>query len=184
MELQRQQIAPAPERLVRIDMARCQQFDIARQIERIAMPVQHRHAVDMAQRAGLVVNSDRMKAQFARAAGIDPRTQRGGHHLRPETHPQRRPVGIEPACQPPQLAGDPRMRVLFIDPHRPAHHDHQIGAGEVVAGKIGVAHIDAIDLVSGRLDRITITGNPFMGHVADDQGGFHGDGDRQLFVEL
>ena len=50
VELQRQQIGPASERLMRIAIGRSQQLDMVGQVERVAMPVQHWHAVDMAQR--------------------------------------------------------------------------------------------------------------------------------------
>jgi hypothetical protein len=45
-----------------IDVARRQQFHAFGQIERIAVPVQHRHAFDMAQRAVPGVDADRMEA--------------------------------------------------------------------------------------------------------------------------
>ena len=68
---------------MRIMRAGGEQIDAVGQREAVAMPVQHRHIDEMAQRAikALIVHRDGMKAHFLDRAGIDMAAKRGRHHL-------------------------------------------------------------------------------------------------------
>jgi len=129
----------------------------------------------MAQRIGGIgiVDGDRVEAHLLDRPGKHLGAQRGGHHLRAEAHPQGGPVRRQPGAQAAQLAGDPGVAILLIDPHRAAHHDHQIGLAQVQRGESGIGHVDPVDHIAGRLDRIAKPRHPFVGHMADDQGTLH-----------
>ncbi len=175
MKLQRQQVGTAPERLMRIVGRRCQQLDIVGQVERIAVPMQHRHIDQMAQRRrrARAIYADRCEAQFHMPAGIDRRAQRRRDHLTAQAHAQGRSVGGEPRSELIDLERYPGMDVRFIDAHRPAHHDKQIGIAQIHVRKIGAGDIDPVDKIARRLDRLQIACGAFARHMSDDQCSLH-----------
>jgi len=123
VELQRKQVPAPAKSLMGIDMAGGQQFRVWRQGKRVAMPVQHRHMRDMAQRTVGHVHLHRVKAHFPCVPAIDIGAQRCRNHLRAKAHAQRRPVGRQAQRKAAHLAADPGMLDLVVDAHRPAHHD-------------------------------------------------------------
>jgi hypothetical protein len=113
----------------------------------------------------------RVIPDLLRRPRINARAHRRGHHLRPETNAERRSSRVEPASEALHLARDPRMLVLLVNSHRPAHHDEQIGFAEVDRTETGIGDIDARQIISRSLDRFAIAGNPLMGDMADDESG-------------
>jgi hypothetical protein len=173
VELQRQDVAPAPERLMIIDMAGGQHLYAFGASERVTVPVEDGDALDMAQRAVLGVDVDGVKAHLLARAGIDLCAKGRRHHLRPETDAQCGSIRLQPHGKTAHLAPDPRMLILFIDAHRAAHHDQQIGFAQVQRGEGGIGHINAVHFISRRLDRGSVSRHALIGDVADDQGFLH-----------
>jgi hypothetical protein len=104
---------------------------------------------------------------------IDLGAERRRHQLRPEAHPERRPVEFEPLRETALLAGDPRKALVLVDPHRPAHHDHEVGLAQVERREPRVADVDPVEHVARGLDRLAKPGDPLVGHVTDDETGLH-----------
>jgi hypothetical protein len=133
------------------------------------MPVQHRHIGQMAQRAGRIEHRHGVKAHLLARPGIDVGPQRGGDHLRAEADAQRGAIRRQTPRQLLELAGNPRILRLFINPHRPAHHDQQIRLAQVERREGRIGDIDAVDKETRAFDRLAIAGHAFMRHMADDE---------------
>ena len=87
-----------------------------------------RNLAAMMQRPGLRrrVDRHRMKTHFLHRSAIDPAAHGLCHHLRAKADAKRGPVRFKSQGEPAKLAGDPRMLLLLIDGHWPAHHDQQV----------------------------------------------------------
>src|SRR6185369_9875046 len=103
---------PQPERLVRADLRRRQMDRAGRQVERVAVPVQHHLARAQAAQRRLAPDADevdRRPADLAPVVGIDARAGAGRHQLRAEADAQRRLVALGQAGQKLDLARQERM---------------------------------------------------------------------------
>lgn len=63
--------------------------------------------------------------------------------------------------------------ILFIDPHRTAHHDQQIMIAKIERSEFRVRHVDAVDGVTCRLDWLTKARHAFARDVPDDERALH-----------
>jgi len=61
------------------------------------------------------------------------------------------------------------MRIALIHTHRAAHHDEQIGLGQIDRAKAGITHVDPVERISRGLDRRAISRNSLVGNMADDK---------------
>src|SRR3546814_15636672 len=71
--------------------------------------------------------------------------------------------------QPADVIGDPGMRRRLIDTHRPAHHDDEIGGGEVHVRKARIGDVGPLDREPGSLDRRAEAGDALPRPMPYDQ---------------
>ena len=155
MELQREPVPPEGERLVR--RARCcgEVFGALRQVERVAMPMQHRHACERRQRrahSGLA-QFHRRPADLLEARLIDARTRRARHELRAKANPQHRAALGKAPRDERDLGAKKGIVALLIDADRPAEHDEKIGRAEFGRGEIVHRGAAIRHLVAARRER-------------------------------
>ena len=95
----------AAERLVRGEGRRGQQVNARRQVEGVAVPVQHGHIRrQLSQRRALTFGGKRnRRPPQLFVARVHPATQGAGHELSAQTNAQRRPVGCQPPLKQAQL---------------------------------------------------------------------------------
>lgn len=105
VELNAQGLAVIGESLVRANRGRGQTDGADRQVESIAVPMEHGAFAEMPQRAvsSGIGQSDRGPADFFGAGRIDARTERTGDKLRAEANAENREPQGEPALDQRQL---------------------------------------------------------------------------------
>ncbi|MNT06782.1 hypothetical protein D3C72_1414630 [compost metagenome] len=183
MELQRERMAAVAERLVRRACGAGEQFGAGRQVEGVAVPVQHlpvrvRQGRERRAQAGFG-RRDRPPANLARAR-IDARARRRRDQLRAQAGADHGPPRAEPLADDRDLGLQPRIGLGFIDADRPAQHHQQvrrIGRDQRQVVHAGLEHADLVPAVAhgignhaGMLER----------HMLDYVGAASGLGHRQL----
>src|SRR3546814_5399200 len=87
-----------------------------RQVERVAMPMQHGRGSELTQRRLRASRAERnwLKADFLGWSGVHPCTQRPRHELRTKTNAQRRAVCRKPLLQKLQLLRQEGVFIILI----------------------------------------------------------------------
>src|SRR6266851_2930987 len=154
MALQGKSVAFPGEGLVLVAWRRGEQARAFRQIESVAMPMQHRRAVAEWRQAGSAPDLgelQRRPADLLARAGVDTRTQRARHELAAEADAEHRPAAGETMLDDAQLVHEEGVELLLIGADRPAQHDQEIrrrhlGSGEVVDRSIAIGDRPAATL--------------------------------------
>ncbi len=128
VELKSEQVSAFPESLDGAIRRERKGVALRRQIEIVAVPMQHVTAFEVSQRAFLPRRRqlDRTPSNFLRRTGRDPRPERFGHELRAKTYSKRRAQSSKPAGDRGQLACKKGIGVFLVDADRPAQHDEKI----------------------------------------------------------
>ncbi len=150
MELERQRRGPPSEGLVRAERACGEARRPRRDVEGVAVPVQHRGAVEMRKRPCLALGRerDRCPADLLDAHGGDARVEGRCHELGAEADAEHRAPGGKTSLDQRDLAREERIGVGLIGADRPAQ-DHQqvgrrrVGPGEVLHGGIEIGDVMA-----------------------------------------
>jgi hypothetical protein len=168
MELERQGMIAGLECLMRADIGGGQVHRAFRQIEDVAMPVQHRQSRQRPHHIPACPGQGkRLPSDLLGGPGIDPRTQRPRHQLGTKTDAQHRAR----RCQAPRDKGDfiRQIRDKAV-PHRcrsarpaqPAGRDRK-------ARDINHAHVGIADVIAGIAQRLAEAAQILERQMADCQ---------------
>ena len=134
MELHPIGVAPT-ERLVRVGRRRREHGRIARQIERVTVPLEHRERVAQPCHHRVGATSGRQldleQAELRRRAVVGAPADGGREQLRSEAHPQAGDATGGGAGEEGPFGRQPRVEVILVRPHRSAHGDDEIEAAPI-----------------------------------------------------
>lgn len=128
MELEGKHVRAERKRLIAAHLHRSKPFRSCGKIECVAMPVQHRHAIQMSQstRPPCLGESHRRPTDFFGRAGINASAERSRHQLCAKANAQCRLFVIEPLFKQCDLRPEERILVVLIGADRTAEHHQQV----------------------------------------------------------
>src|SRR5579883_975594 len=168
---------PLPgEGLLSVARRRSEMDGALRQIEGIAMPVQHRRVAERCQAGGAasLAQKQRRPADLLAAAGIDAGAQGACHHLGTETDAEHGSPRGEAFADRVELVGDEGIDLLFIGADRPAEDDQEIGRRDVRGLEIIDRRLAIGDGPAAALQHRGKAAEILEGDMADGDGLGHG----------
>jgi len=152
-----------------------QQFTALRQLEAVAVPMQHRHAGQRCQHraAARIRQRQRAEADLLEAHGGDGGAEQARDQLRAQTNAEQRPAAGQAPFEQTQFVGKKGIGPLVEGADRPTQCNEKIACrglltGQVVRRGVEVAHVEST-LAQQRFERAEV----FEMDVAQGQGGLH-----------
>src|SRR3546814_10672 len=140
-----------------------------RQVERVAMPMQHGRGSELTQRRLRASRAERnwLKADFLGWSGVHPCTQRPRHELRTKTNAQRRAVCRKPLLQKLQLLRQEGVFIILIGPDGTAKNDDEIGFHRLQRPELVDAYIIIMNFESRLMENRLESAEIFKSKVTD-----------------
>jgi hypothetical protein len=157
VELQREDVWPHGEGLIRVEVRLAQTFRACRQVERITVPVQDGLRVrdDFQRRpAASFRQENRRKTDLFCVAGIHPCTAGPSDQLCAQADAKRRLSGGDPIFEKLELLGNEGKPVFLIRTHWAAEHDQQRRAHWIERPKLVLSGVVVVDLVPSAEERL------------------------------
>src|SRR5690348_5309246 len=176
MELECETVTANGERLVGRARRRREMRRARRQIERIAVPVQHarpRREFSQGRGAAGGTQIDAGPADLLEAGGVHLGAERTRHELRAETDAEHRLARLETFFDQRDFRLEERIAVLLVDADRPAEHDKEVAIGNIGGAEIVDRRVAIACLISACRQRRTESVEVLERDVADGDGGRH-----------
>src|ERR1700730_16315476 len=173
MELQAENVGTRGKGLVAAHRGRGEMDGAPRQIEGVAVPMQHRRSRQMPQRCGCggIRQIDRPPADLLDTGRIDSCAERAGDELGAKADTESRPAGAQPGFEKIEFLAEKWIFVVFISADGRAEHDDEIwchGIGEIAAANIAIT-----ELIAGPRQRLLEGTEILEMNVPYDGRGFH-----------
>src|SRR5215470_724733 len=148
VELQPERMLPPGKGLIGVEPRGGQQLGFAREVESVAVPVQHRGARAQLGERGLAAGfgeRERAPAQLLALASIDASAERLRHDLRAEAETEHGAAVPQAAFDGGDLSLEERIVPRLVDADRSAQNDQQIRIDEIAGAEIVQAGVAISD---------------------------------------